>query len=200
MIGVVDYEAGNVASVRNALTGLGIRHAVSSEAETLSHCYGIILPGVGAAPGAMKSLNNRGLTTFLQTTAQPLLGICLGMQLLFESSEEGSTPCLGILPGRIRRLPDHSGKIPHMGWNAVEFSTTHPLLFNLERRCYFYFAHSFVARPDAFTIGITERGETFAAALAYKNVLGVQFHPEKSGKNGLSLLKNFDALCRSFRQ
>ena len=163
--------------------------------EKLSQCDGIILPGVGAAPGAMKSLTERGLIPFLRTIEKPLLGICLGMQLLFESSEEGETTCLGILPGRTARLSDRSGKVPHMGWNAVRFTIAHPLIEGIDQYGYFYFAHSFVAAPNAATIGVSECGETFTAALAHGNILGVQFHPEKSGKNGLSLLKNFETLC-----
>ncbi|MBI3365646.1 MAG: imidazole glycerol phosphate synthase subunit HisH [Ignavibacteriae bacterium] len=199
MIGVVDYDAGNIASVSNALSAIGAEYCVSSGVDLLAQCDGIILPGVGAAPGAMTSLRQRGLIPFLRSVNKPLLGICLVMQLLFESSEEGETLCLAVLPGTIKRLSDRAEKIPHMGWNMVTFTAMNPLIEGIDQSAYFYFAHSFVATVNGTTLGTAECGEVFTAALAYKNYFGVQFHPEKSGKNGLTILKNFETQCRSYR-
>src|SRR5258706_4457302 len=155
MIGVVDYEAGNIASVCNALDAIHAKYSVSSDAAELAQCEGIILPGVGAAPGAMQSLRRRGLLTFLQSVEKPLLGICLGMQILFDSSEEGNTPCLGVLPGSIKKLSKSAEKIPHMGWNTVKFAVRHPLIEGIDPDAYFYFAHSFVVGLHDATIGTT---------------------------------------------
>ncbi len=200
MIGVVDYEAGNIASVSNALTRIGAQFIVSSESEKLARCDGIILPGVGAAPGAMSSLETLGLVRFVQTLGVPVLGICLGMQLLYQASEEGGMRCLGLVPGLIRSLKGRVSKVPHMGWNRVEFLTPNPLAAGIDSDGYFYFAHSYVADVDESTIATSNCGVQFAAAISKGNYFGVQFHPEKSGRAGLSLLSNFDKLCRSFRR
>lgn len=200
MIGVVDYEAGNIASVSNALSSIGAQFIVSSDSEKLARCDGIILPGVGAAPGAMSSLETLGLVRFVQTLGVPVLGICLGMQLLYQASEEGGMRCLGLLPGLIRSLKGRVSKVPHMGWNRVEFLTRNPLAAGIGSDGYFYFAHSYAADIDESTIATSNCGVQFAAAISKANYFGVQFHPEKSGRAGLSLLSNFDKLCRSFRQ
>jgi glutamine amidotransferase len=200
MIGVVDYEAGNIASVSNALTQLGAGFVVSADPALLGTCDGIILPGVGAAPAAMASLEERHLTPFLASIKVPFLGICLGMQLLYRFSEEGNTPCLGVFPGSVRKINQAVCKVPHIGWNQVEFLADHPLLAGVNKSEYFYFAHSFAAQADASAAGVTDCGVRFASAVFSGNHLGVQFHPEKSGAAGLKLLKNFEALCRSSRQ
>ena len=199
MIGVVDYEAGNIRSVANALTALGIEYAVSSSAGLLSGCSGIILPGVGAAPGAMDALRRRGLVNHLKETRVPVLGICLGMQLLFDHSEEGMAECLGVIPGTVTAIPEGTAKIPHMGWNEVGILVPDGLWEGIGDRTHFYFAHSFIARPCPATTSVTESGITFAASVCHGNFYGVQFHPEKSGRPGLALLGNFGKLCRSFR-
>lgn len=200
MIGVVDYEAGNIASVSNALSTLDAEFIVSSNADELSRCSGIILPGVGAASGAMQSLRERGLIDFLRSVRVPFMGICLGMQILYEHSAEGDTQCLGILPGTIKKLNISAEKIPHMGWNRVEIIAPHPLINGIPSNDFFYFAHSYVAPVDDCTIGITSSGERFAAVVTKENYFGVQFHPEKSGASGLHLLSNFIERCSSFRQ
>ena len=200
MIGVVDYEAGNIASVSNALSALGAEFIVSGRSDDLSRCAGIILPGVGAATGAMQSLQQRDLVDFLRSVSVPFMGICLGMQVLYEHSAEGDTPCLGILPGTIKKLNVSAEKIPHMGWNRVEIIATHPLMNGIQSNDFFYFAHSYVAPVDDYTVGITSSGERFTAVVAKENYFGVQFHPEKSGASGLHLLKNFTERCSSFRQ
>ncbi|HUL44678.1 MAG TPA: imidazole glycerol phosphate synthase subunit HisH [Bacteroidota bacterium] len=195
MIGIVDYEAGNISSVVNALKALDLAYRTTSKTVELSQCSGIILPGVGAAPGAMHSLQNNGLVEFLRSFDRPLLGICLGMQLLFERSEEGDTSCLGIIPGCITKLGDEAEKIPHMGWNAVDLSNENPLMKDIPTDSYFYFAHSYVAPVRETTVATCRCGSEFAAIVRKGNFLGVQFHPEKSGRIGLKLLKNFSDAC-----
>ncbi len=196
MIGIVDYEAGNMASVSNGLATIGAKFIVSNDTQRLSECSGIILPGVGAAPGAMASLELNSLNTFLKNVSVPFLGICLGMQLLFETSEEGPTRCLGIIDGSIKKFDGRTSKIPHMGWNVVEQQSANPLLDGIPKKEYFYFAHSYYAPLDGGAVAVTNEGVRFTSVLQVRNVMGVQFHPEKSGKAGLRLLKNFVNLCR----
>ena len=200
MIGVVDYEAGNIASVSNALSQAGAEFLVSGDIDDLAKCDGIILPGVGAAPTAMASLHERNLTAFLASLNVPFLGICLGMQLLYRFSEEGGTLCLGVLPGSVRKIDHQACKVPHIGWNQMEVLVDHPLLEGVGRSGYFYYANSYAAPVDDLTAGVTDCGIRFAAAVFKNNYFGFQFHPEKSGPAGLRLLKNFDDLCRSSRQ
>lgn len=196
MIGVVDYEAGNIASVRNALASIAAEFLVSADTEKLSRCTGLILPGVGAAPAAMSSLRRRGLVEYLRRVNVPLLGICLGMQLFYERSEEGDTGCLGILPGIVSRLDQGVEKIPHMGWNRVEFNAPFPDGI-VPPPAHFYFAHSYAAPIDDVTAATSECGVRIAAAVRHGNYFGLQFHPEKSGAAGLDLLTRFLALCES---
>ncbi|MCI0416611.1 imidazole glycerol phosphate synthase subunit HisH [bacterium] len=197
VLGIVDYEAGNIASVTNALTVARIPYSVSSSQNVLERCSGILLPGVGAASAAMRSLKNRQLTSFLRNLQIPFLGICLGMQVLFESSEEGNVECLGILSGRVLRFDDRASRVPHMGWNQVEFNDRFLLL---KSQSYFYFAHSYYAPLNDSTAGVAESGNRFAAAVRKDSYFGVQFHPEKSGEAGLSLLRSFWKLCESYQQ
>jgi glutamine amidotransferase len=200
MIGVVDYEAGNLTSVTNALSSIGVEYVISSGVETLSRCKGIILPGVGSAIGAMQSLNKRRLTEFLTSIDNPFLGICLGMQLLYERSEEGETECLGVVPGTAKQFDSGRTKVPHMGWNTVTFTSDNPLTQKLGNAPYMYFAHSYAAEVNGVTTGVTDCGVQFTSVMQKKNYFGVQFHPEKSGDTGLQLLKNFEAICRSYRR
>lgn len=192
MIGVVDYQAGNLASVNNALQAIESDFLVSADPAQLAACEGIILPGVGAAPGAMASLHQCGLLKFLQSLKIPFLGICLGMQLLYEGSDEGNTKCLGIIPGRIRRFDAAAHRVPHMGWNEVEFYKGN--------RNYLYFAHSYYAPVSEFTTAICDCGIRFTAAIRKDNYLGVQFHPEKSAAAGLNLLREFVKQCKLSRR
>lgn len=201
MIGVIDYEAGNITSVVNGLNTIGAKHVVSHDTAVLEACDGIILPGVGAAPGAMRSLESRGLITFITSCTKPFLGICLGMQLLYETSEEGRTACLGVLPGAVKLFDGATVKIPHMGWNEVRATGAHPgnvLMRGIGERAYFYFAHSYYAPVDAFTMGVSEDGTPFSAMMNKGNFFGVQFHPEKSGERGLMVLNNFQTICSSY--
>ncbi len=196
MIGVVDYEAGNIASVSNALTTIEADFIVTNDIAKLNVLHGIILPGVGAAGGAMASLKRSALDAFLPTVSVPFLGICLGMQLLYENSEEGSTKCLGIVEGTVRKFDGRTSKVPHMGWNTVEQRAPNPLMKGLPEREHFYFANSYYSPADRQTTAVTNDGVEFAAVIRRGNFLGVQFHPEKSGRSGLKLLKNFVELCR----
>lgn len=196
MIGVVDYEAGNIASVSNALSSINAEFIVSNEIGKLQRCLGIILPGVGAAPGAMASLQQYQLTEYLRSVSVPMLGICLGMQLLYDNSEEGSTKCLGVVKGIVKKLDERASKVPHMGWNMVEQRLPNPLMEDIPQKEYFYFANSYYSPVDERTTAITNDGLQFSSAIQAGNFYGVQFHPEKSGQNGLRVLKNFAGLCK----
>lgn len=196
MIGVVDYDAGNLTSVETALAHLGANYVVSASPKDLESCGRIIFPGVGHAQSAMQKLRERGLDTFLKNYAaggRPLLGICLGSQILLEHSEEGPTECLGLLEGKVKLFRQDMGlKVPHMGWNTAAFAS-HPLFNGLDPENSFYFVHSYYNEPlrDADVLGTTQYGIGFASALGRANIAAVQFHPEKSGRPGLTLLRNF---------
>ena len=188
---IVDSGGANLASLRHALDRLQVRATVSSDANEIRAASRVILPGVGAAAMAMDRLRERGLIDVLRSLTQPLLGICLGMQLLFEHSAEGDTPCLGLLPGRVEPLvaaPLHP--VPHMGWNTLNASN-HPLLKGCDRE-WFYFVHGFhVPGSTQACIATTDYGVLIGAAFAARNVMGVQFHPERSATAGAQLLENF---------
>ena len=194
----MDYGAGNLRSVAKALAKLGYMAQVTSEPEVVAEAEAIILPGVGAAADAMESLGKRGLVnTLKEAVAQekPFFGVCLGLQLLFEASEEGGWhPCLGLLPGTVRRLPP-ALKVPHMGWNRVRQVGDHPLWKGIPNSSYFYFVHSYYVAPqdESGVIGETDYGLTFASVMSRGNLVGTQFHPEKSGDLGLWVYDNF---CR----
>lgn len=197
MLVIVDYDAGNLRSVVRAVEHAGGVPAVTGEARQVAQATAVILPGVGSAAQAMERLAAQGLAEALATVAArgvPLLGVCLGLQLLLEESAEGGsegTRCLGLLPGRVRRFPGGQ-KIPHMGWNDVTQTEKHPLWEGIPDRSYFYFVHSYFADvTDEVTIGHAEYGVPFCAALAHQNVMATQFHPEKSGPAGLQVYANF---------
>ena len=196
MIGLVDYASGNIASVSNALKAIGVQYIVSSEPSELGRCSGIILPGVGAAPGAMAALRRSGLDSYLTSCEVPLLGICLGMQILYRSSEEGNTTCLGLLPGVVKKFDRANQKVPHMGWNECSLLKNHRLMDGIRVNEFFYFAHSYYVESDELPVSVAKHGNVFPAVVARGNLYGTQFHPEKSGSAGLTLLRNFDALCR----
>ena len=194
MIAVVDYGAGNLRSIRRALEAAGAEVVVTSDPAQVATADAVVLPGVGNAGHAMEMLGRLGLTPVLKETAEsgkPLLGICLGMQLLFGPQEEGGTEGLGLLPGRVHRL---SGpvKIPHIGWNRSTVVRDGPLGRANEER-YYYFVHSYIAVPDdpADSAETAEYGETFASVVVRGNIWGTQFHPEKSGEDGLALVRAF---------
>lgn len=191
MIAIINYEAGNLASVANALNRLQADFIITNKTEKLQHSDAVIFPGVGHAQPAMESLQKNGLDEWLRQTQKPLLGICLGMQLLFEKSEEGNSKGLGIIPGKLKKFDSSQAKVPHMGWNTTQKITGHPLIKSLNNNHYFYFVHSFYAPVNNFTIASSHYINDFSAIVARDNVVGVQFHPEKSGDAGSLLLQNF---------
>ncbi len=195
MIAVVDYGAGNLMSVTNALNFLGFENRIASSPEELNEADKIILPGVGAFPAAMKNLNERGFTESLRREAlggKPVLGICLGMQMLFELGYE-IEPCpgLGLIPGQVRRI-DTSLKLPHIGWNSLEIKKPCGILKGVADGEYVYFVHSYCGVTESRYLNATaDYGEHVAGVVSNGNVYGCQFHPEKSGVTGLKILKNF---------
>ncbi|MDI6400802.1 imidazole glycerol phosphate synthase subunit HisH [Balneolaceae bacterium ANBcel3] len=191
MIAIIDYKAGNLASVSNAMNRLMARYQITNDIKALEQAQAVIFPGVGHAGSAMQDLRRNGLDEWLKHTKKPVLGICLGMQLLFESTTEGSTHTLGIIPGKLERFSPALDKVPHMGWNTVSPTRDHPLLASIEPGTHFYHVHSYFAPVTSHCIARSEYSAPFAAAVAYKNFTGVQFHPEKSGKPGEQLLRNF---------
>lgn len=197
MIGIIDYNAGNLTSVCNALTRNATEFFVAQNPEELQKATKIIFPGVGHAKSCMQELCQRGFDQFLKTTSRPVLGICVGMQMLFEFSEEGDTKCLGIIEGSVKKFEKEKVKtIPHMGWNTVEYSPS-PLFENIPQNTDFYFVHSYYCDPKnkEETLTTTEyENFSFCSAIQKDNFLGVQFHPEKSGKYGEMILENFCGL------
>lgn len=191
MIAIINYEAGNLASVSNALERLDEEFIVSDKPEELEESDAVIFPGVGHALPAMQSLRKQGLDRFLKETKKPVLGICLGMQLLYESSEEGDTKGLGILPGKLKKFDETKAKVPHMGWNTFTDCEESPLLQGITPKHYFYYVHSFYAPVNKYTLATCHYINDFAAVVGRDNVWGVQFHPEKSGGTGALLLQNF---------
>ena len=190
-VAVIDAGGANFGSVCYALERLGVQPRIVRDADGLRDASKIILPGVGAAAQAMRLLRERGLGDVLSTLAVPLLGICLGMQLLFESSEEGDVSCLGLLPGRVRKLQAGAGlRVPHMGWNALRTERASTLLDGAEA-ANTYFVHSYAAPVTDACIASCTHGATFAAVVQQGNVVGMQFHPERSGAAGARLLLNF---------
>ncbi len=194
MIAVINTGVANLLSVANAIERTGRAFEITTDAELIKRARHVILPGVGHAQASMKSLNQLGLIPVIKQLSQPLLGICLGMQILFEHSEEGDTACLGILPGRVTRIRDHGLSLPHMGWNSLEWKDSSPLLQGLEQGSRVYFVHSFGAPMNQTTQAWTQYGEAIPALVSQDNYYGTQFHPERSGDIGSLILRNFLAL------
>ena len=209
-IAIIDYKAGNLRSVQKALEECGATAHITADAEDISAADGVVFPGQGACDASMLSIRERGLFEIIRhsiDSGKPFLGVCLGLQLLLESSEEGEEPCLAILKGSTKRLPpektDQVGlKIPHMGWNSVSLSVQHPVFEGIPNDSYFYFVHSYYADPEDKDIvaGVTNYGIDFCSAVAWDNVAAVQFHPEKSGAVGLRLYRNFLTLVDANRK
>ncbi len=189
---LVDYGAGNTKSVMNTLDRIGTAYVLSYDHKVIEHSSRLILPGVGHAAAAMDQLKSRNLLTVLQEYKKPFLGICLGMQLMFEHSEEGDTPCLGLIPGIVRKfIPESMNKVPHMGWNDFTNDIGHHIFTGLGRLNTAYFVHSYYAALSEFTISSCNYIVPFSAAVSTKNYTGIQFHPEKSGAAGQKILTNF---------
>lgn len=198
MVTIVDYEAGNLTSVKRALDNIGVASQISSNPETIMAAERIIFPGVGHAESAMKSLCAKGIDNALKEAfakGTPIMGICLGTQIILEHSEEGDTKTLGLLPGNCVKfnLSNKDLTIPHMGWNAVNVTKEHYILKDLQPGDELYFVHSFYPAPiePHMVFAVTEYEITFTCAMGYKNLFATQFHPEKSGPIGLQILKNF---------
>ncbi len=192
---VIENGGGNVASVRFALERLGVQAELTHDAARIRRATHVILPGVGAARDAMQRLDAAGLVAVIPSLTQPVLGICLGMQLLFESSAEGETRCLGVLPGRAERFPDAPDRpVPHMGWNDLRRVAESPLLDGIEDGEYAYFVHSYALPVGAHTVAACTYGTPFSAVVRRGNFHGAQFHPERSSRTGARLLANFLAL------
>lgn len=191
MIAIVDYKMGNLRSVENALRRLGAEFTVTADAEVIRRAERVLLPGVGNAAEAMENLREAGLVDVIRSLRQPVLGICVGMQVMCRHSEEGDVDCLGIFDARVRRFesaPDV--KVPHMGWNRIN-NFDSKLFKGLERGSYVYFVHSFYPELCPDTIATSQHGVMFSAALKYENFYGTQFHPEKSGDVGECIIANF---------
>ena len=205
MIAIIDYKAGNLTSVARAVQYLGFACKITSDPREIQAAERVIFPGVGAAGSAMADLKAMGLDEAIRkfyTSGKPLLGICLGTQIILNFSEENGTTCMGLIPGKVKRFPQplmnssgESLKVPHMGWNSVQFKRDHPVLEGVPKDSQFYFVHTYFPEPTAMEniLGLTEYGIFFPSAIARKNLAAFQFHPEKSGPPGLKILDNF---CR----
>ena len=197
VIVIIDYQAGNLTSVVRSLKALGVEATVTQDPAVVAQATRVIFPGVGAAGKAMATLRELGLDQALRQSFQrgiPILGICLGAQVILEHSEENDTVCLGLLPGCTRALSRSEGlKIPHMGWNRVRFLRTHQIFKGLPEGAEYYFVHSYYPAPAEATmvVGVTDHGIEFPCAIGWRNLVATQFHPEKSGRFGLQILENF---------
>ncbi|MBB6186734.1 imidazole glycerol phosphate synthase subunit HisH [Rhodanobacter sp. MP7CTX1] len=189
---LVDAGGTNIGSVRYALQRLGVDAALTSDAASIRAADKVILPGVGAASPGMARLRELGLVDLLRSLTQPVLGVCLGMQLLCKHSEEGDTECLGLIPASVRRFAEAPGlRIPHMGWNRLVAQQSHPLLAGLSADDQAYFVHSYAVPVGDYSLATTDYGGEFSAVIARDNFHGMQFHPERSAAVGAKLLKNF---------
>ena len=202
MIAIINYNAGNITSVARALQNIEQEFAVTDDIQKLDTASHVIFPGVGAAGEAMAYLREKKLDVWLKnwlSTGKPILGICLGTQIVLDYSEENDTDCIGLVAGSTKRFPDQlvsAGqelKIPHMGWNNVEFRRSHPVFRDISPAAEFYFVHSYYPDPsdESTVLGVTDYGIKFCSVLAVKNLVAMQFHPEKSGRPGLQILRNF---------
>jgi glutamine amidotransferase len=190
---IIDSGGANIASLQYAIDRLGVTSEITTDPEKVRSATHVILPGVGAAADCMTRLQRSpGLVDTIRNLRQPMLGICVGMQLLFESSEEGEVPCLGLLPGRVRRFADRDDlPVPHMGWNQLEFEPGSALLKDIAPGDHVYFVHSYSAPVGPLTLATSNYGEPFSALVQSGNVFGAQFHPERSARIGSLLLRNF---------
>lgn len=196
---IIDTGCANISSLKFALQRLGYHIDVSAEPSVIKAAKKVFLPGVGTAEYAMKGVNDRQLASLIKQLTQPVLGICLGMQLLTEHSIENAvdTHCLALIPGEIKRIEmqNNSVRLPHMGWNTLTNISSSPLFTGINESDYFYFVHTYCATVNEFALATCDYGQNFAASLQKDNFFGVQFHPERSGKSGAKLLQNFMELC-----
>ena len=203
MVAIIDYDAGNLTSVARALTHLGYENQITSAAETIATAERVIFPGVGAAKATMETLQKRELDQVLVDfyhTGKPMLGICIGIQILFAHSDEEDTECLGLLPGYVKKFPMtgtdtkiETLKVPQIGWNEVYQTESHPIFEGVPNPAHFYFVNSYYPVPEGqdVVIGKTKYGLEFCSAIAHNNLIATQFHLEKSGRVGLKMLNNF---------
>ena len=191
MVAIIDYKCGNLQSVKNALERLGAEYVVTADKEVIRKADRVILPGVGSAATAMQSLIETGLCDTIRNLRRPVLGICVGMQIMCRWSEEGNTECLGIFDSKVKKfIPDGELKVPHMGWNRIN-NLESKLFKDMKGGAYVYYVHSYYPALCPDTIATTVHGTMFSGALKYENFYGTQFHPEKSGDVGEQILKNF---------
>ena len=196
---VIDSQSGNLRSVAKALESVGVSPLVTSKAAEIETADAVVLPGVGSGPAAMDALRRRDLVEPIReyvASGRPFLGVCLGLQILLERTEEGDADCLGSIAGRVKRLPD-GWKVPHMGWTSVRFQQEHPVFQGIPQDSHFYFVHSYYAAPeeDTWVAGTTDYGVSFCSIYARDNLVATQFHPEKSGRLGLRIYQNFVSLA-----
>ncbi|MBN1473893.1 MAG: imidazole glycerol phosphate synthase subunit HisH [Syntrophaceae bacterium] len=204
MIAIINYNAGNITSVARALENIGQKYVITDDEKKLASATHVIFPGVGAAGEAMAYLREKKLDSALKNlfaSGKPVMGICLGTQIILEHSEENDSACIGLIAGSTRRFPEKLSfggqalKIPHMGWNSVTFRREHPVFAKIAKEAEFYFVHSYYPAPadEAVVLGTTDYGIKFCSVLTKDNLVAMQFHPEKSGRPGLQILKNFCA-------
>ncbi|MGQ3889003.1 imidazole glycerol phosphate synthase subunit HisH [Legionella sp. CNM-1927-20] len=192
MIAIIDVSGNNLTSLANALKQLGYDYQLTHNSDEISRASHVIIPGVGAAYTGMQALHDYQLTPVIKALKQPVLGICLGMQLLLDHSEEGNIDCLGLIPGIAKRLPQQKGyPVPHMGWNTLEWRKKSPLQAGLKANDYVYFVHSFALEDQTYALASCDYSIKFTAIVQRDNFYGMQFHPEKSSNVGLRLLCNF---------
>jgi len=193
MITIIDSGGANIASIQFALERLDVKATLSYEADIIKKSTHVILPGVGSAKSAMKRLKDYALIEVIRSLTQPVLGICLGMQILFDSSEEGDVACLELIPGKVLKLFENNQKIivPHMGWNTIELTQDGEIMKEVPQHSYAYFIHSYAVPVGKYTLATTHHGENFSAVVQRNNFYGTQFHPERSGTLGSTILKNF---------
>jgi len=192
---IVDTGCANLSSVKFAIERLGFEVTITDDINLIQQAEKVILPGVGNAKHAMKNIIEKGLVETIQNLKQPVLGFCLGMQLMTSSSVEGSddkaVDCLGLIPTKVKPLDANGNRLPHMGWNTLTSVSEHPVFAGIKEGDYFYFVHGYAADVSEFTVASCEYGSTFSAAISKDNFIGCQFHPERSGPLGSKIIKNF---------